>query len=763
MVQQYTHSFAAGQIAPELYGRLDLTKNQTGLATALNFETMAHGPARNRSGFGYVLHAKYRDKVCAMIPFSFSTTQTYALEFGDQYMRIHTQGGTVLEASKPILGITNANPAVMNVNGHGYVDGQTVWISGPGGMTQLDTRFVTVTVLDANNFSLNSLSGVAIDSTAYDVYTTGGTVARVYEIVTPYLEADVLDLHYEQSADVMTITDVNYQQRELRRLGATNWTLSTLSFTPTVGTPVAPTGATGGPGGGTPVNNIYMVTAVSATLEESVSSPTLTISYDLTVAGNFIDVDPTPGGVTVTGALRYNIYKQITGIWGFIAQTDGSILRDRNITPDASKTPPIVNDPFPSAGNYPGTVGYSGQRRLFGQTNNMPQNLWATQAGTESNMTYSIPSRDSDAVFVRIATRDSQQIRHIVQLADLIVLTNNGVWRIQADPSSPLSPTNTDPRLQTAIGANNVRPVVVGRSLIYCEDSGGRVRETTYAWQLQGYDSRDLSLMSPNLFDGFTLKSMAYTRIPIPIFWTVRNDGKLLGCTYMQEQDVAGWHVHQTGVSDQFESICAVKENGEDVLYASIKRTINGQTVRYIERKHTRNFTNVADAFFVDSGLTYDSTPGQVITGLWHLEGMVVNVLADGATHPQCTVVGGTITLQGAFSKVQIGLPIIADFQTLPLGLQVPALGAGTQKNVSRAFLRLVNTSGILIGPNFDMMRPLKQRTSEPYGTPATLSNKEEMAMLDALWTEDAQLCARQAEPQPATISSLSLEIELGG
>lgn len=759
----FSHSFSSGQLAPELYGRLDLTKNQTGLALALNFETLPHGPSRNSAGFGYVLHCKYNNKKAVCIPFSFSTTQTYALEFGDQYMRIHTQGGTVLEAAGAITAITKANPAVVTQAAHGYTTGQTIWLNTIGGMIQLNTRFVNVTVIDANNYSIQSQSGANIDSTTYGVYTTGGTGSRVYEIATPYLEADLLDLHFEQSADVLTITHTTYQQRELRRLGATNWTLTTLSFAPTLATPVQPTTATGGAGGGTPVNNIYMTTAVSATLEESNSSPTKTVSYDLTVATNFIDIDPKAGGAGVTGAVRYNIYKQVTGIWGYIGQTDGSILRDKNITPDATKTPPIVNDPFPSTNNFPGAVGYSGQRRLFGGTNTLPQNLWCTQAGTESNMTYSIPSRASDAVFVRIATRDSQQIRHIVQLADLIVITNNGVWRIQADATVPLSPTTVDPRLQTAIGANMVRPMVVGRSLIYAEDSGGRIRETTYQWQLQGYDSKDLSLLAPNLFDGFTLKSSAYTRVPIPIIWYVRSDGVLLGCTYMADQDVAGWHQRTTGATDKFESICAVKENGEDVLYAVIQRTVNGQVVRHFERKHTRQFTLPRDAFFVDSGLTYSGAPAQIISGIWHLEGMTVNILADGSTHPQRVVSGGSITLDGMYSIVQVGLPIRADMQTLPLGLQIEALGQGLSKNVNKSYLRMVNTSGLVVGPSFDKLRALKLRTSEPYGSPVALQNGERMIVVDPKWGPDAQVCIRQDEPQPVTITAMTHEVATGG
>lgn len=756
-------SFAAGQIAQELYGRLDLVKNQTGLALVENFETMAHGPARNGAGFGYVLEVKNSAKAAAMIPFSFSTTQSMALEFGDQYIRFHTQGGTLLETGLNVTAITQASPGVLTSAGHGYSSGQTVFFSGIGGMVTLNGRFLNTVVIDANTFSLVDFAGNAISTAALPAFTAGGTVARVYEIATPYLEADLLDIHYEQSADVLTLVHPSYQQRELRRLGATNWTLTTLAFAPTIATPAAPTLAAVGPGGGTPVSINYQATAIASDgLEESLPSPVANISRDLTVAGNAVDVTP----AAVVGAIRYNIYKQISGVYGYIGQTTGVALRDQNITPNVGKTPPLVNDPFVGAGNFPGAVGYSGQRRCFGGTTLKPQNFAATQPGTESNMSYSIPSLDSDAVFFRLATRDSQTIRHIVDFTDLVIGTNNALWRVVADTTQPLSPSNIDPKIQSTVGMSNVRPLVVGRNLVYFEDAGGRVREANYAWQIQGYDSKDISLMAPDLFDGFTIKSAAYTRVPTPILWGVRSDGVLLGCTYMPEEDVRGWHQRKTATlagQSSFESVCSVKESGIDTLYAIVRRSINGRSVRYVEFKHSRQFATPADAFFVDSGLTYAGGLTNVLTGLYHLEGEKVNVLIDGATHPQVTVTGGSITLQAPGSKVQVGLPIRARLMTLPLGLEGQALGQGTQKNVDKAYMRFVSSSGVTAGPDFDHLTPIKQRTSEPYGTPAALMSTEKAHTFTPSWGPDASVCIQTTEPQPVTLSSMTLDIAIGG
>ena len=355
-------SFAGGEITPELYGRLDLDKFQTGLARSENFLVLPHGPITARPGFAYVLEAKGSEDVSRLIPFSFSADQTMVLEFGHHYIRFHTAGATLLESAKSITSITQASPGVFTKAAHGYSTGDTLFTVGIGGMSVLNYRFWRVTVLTANTYTLTDLDGVALNTSALPAYTGGGSTARVYEVATTYDSADLFDLHYAQSADVLTITHPGYPTRELRRLGATNWQIADVVFGASVGAPSAAFAVSGGPGGGTPTNHVYVCTATSgATFEESLASPaSAAVTIDLSVAGNYVDI--TPGAVS--GAVRYTIYKLDTGgLYGYIGQSDGSAFRDDNINPDMSQTPPLPSNPFPVPGllvSVPVTAGGTG-------------------------------------------------------------------------------------------------------------------------------------------------------------------------------------------------------------------------------------------------------------------------------------------------------------------------------------------------------------------------------------------------------------------
>lgn len=766
-IKTLSRSFAAGIISPELYGRLDLVKYQTGLAQCRNWWVLPHGPVQNRPGLGYVLEVKDSTKATRAVPFSFNTEQTFVLEFGDQYVRFHTVGGTLLETGLTITGISQADPGVLTYTGTDPANGDWMYLSGIVGMTELNGRYVKVANVNAgaNTFELTDIHGGAdIDTTGLTAYTSGGTAARVYTVVTPYLEADLFDLHYVQSADVLTIVHPNYEPRELRRLSATSWQLATITFAPTIAAPTTPTGATSGPGGGTPINQFYKTTALNAeTLEESLgSTASAAISLDLTVTGNYIDIDPTPGGATVTGAVRYNVYKLSNGLYGYIGQTDGSTFRDRNVTADVSKTPPEANTPFTGADNYPGAVGYHEQRRCFGGTDNKPQNFWATRSATENNLSYSIPTRDDDAIAFRINAREVNRARHIVSLDQLVLLTSGGEWKVAPQNSDILTPDSAAPKQIATEGASNVQPVITSSSILYVQESGSRLREMKYKWEANGYDVRDISLMAPDLFDDYTIVDMAYAKAPYKLIWCVRSDGTLLGLTYLPEHEVLGWHEHDT--DGLFESVACVKEGSEHVLYAVVKRTINERTVRYIERLHTRRFATPEDAFFVDSGLTYDGAATDTITGLWHLEGEEVAVLADGAEVTGITVANGAITLPYEASVVQIGLPITADLQTLPLSFEAQALGQGVQKNVNAVALRVKDSSGFRVGPTFDDadMVEWTQRNDEPYGTAPALTTGVVDTTIMPEWGDDAQLCIRQTAPLPVTILSMVLEVAVG-
>ena len=245
--------------------------------------------------------------------------------------------------------------------------------------------------------------------------------------------------------------------------------------------------------------------------------------------------------------------------------------------------------------------------------------------------------------------------------------------------------------------------------------------------------------------------------------WFVSTSGRLLGLTYVPEQQVGAWHWHDTdGV---FESCTVVAEGGEDALYCVIRRTINGASVRYVERMASRQFSDQADAFFVDCGATYSGVPADVISGLGHLEGKTVSILADGAVHPQRVVTGGSITLDIEASTVQIGLPIEADLQTLPLAVQLQdgSFGQGRFKNVNKVWLRVYRSSGIFVGPSANELTEAKQRTTENYGAPPALKSEEIPLVLTPSWADSGQIFVRQSDPLPLTVVSMTAEVALGG
>lgn len=611
-------------------------------------------------------------------------------------------------------------------------------------------------------YSTDQTMVIELGAGYFRFHTQGATLmdgAVPYEIANPYAEADLFDIHYVQSADVLTLVHPNHAPRELRRLGALSWSLTTISFVSTLSAPGG-VSATHTAGTGTPVATTYKykVTAVGAIgIDESLASAEASVSGDLLLDGAYNTITWS----AVTGAQRYNVYKQSSGLFGYIGQTDGLSFQDDNIAADIGRTPPIQFNPFSGAGNYPGAVSYFEQRRVFAGTLNAPQNLWMTRTGTESNLSYSLPTKDDDAIAFRVAAREANTIRHLLPLDLLMALTAAAEWRVTSVNSDAITPSSVAVRPQSYVGAGQAQPVVVNSSILYGAARGGHVRELAYHWQAGGYITGDLSLRAPHLFDGLDIKDIAFQKSPAPVAWFVSSSGKLLGLTYVPEQQVGAWHQHDT--AGTFESVACVAEGAEDAVYAVVRRTINGQSVRYIERMAPRLFGEQENAFFVDSGLTYDGPPADTISGLAHLEGCTVSILADGAVHPQRVVTGGAVQLEVEASVVHIGLPIEADAQTLPLAFEIQGFGQGRQKNVNKAWLRVYRSSGIFAGPSFDRLTEAKQRTTEPYGSPPALKSEEIPIAITPSWTDNGQVCVRQSDPLPLTIVSMSLEVSIGG
>lgn len=890
-IRTYARSFAGGEVTPEFYGRIDDAKYQTGLATCRNFIPLPHGPVANRPGFHYVAEVKDSARMTRLIPFSYSTTQTMVLELGHEYIRFHTEGATLLQGSpaahkaSATVTISFASPGVVTWNSHGLAADTPVRFTTTGalptGLSTGTTYYVRnpgantfEVALTAGGTSINTTGAGSGTHTGHRYYEVGDLVSSSgtnyycilahanqappnatywyaqpaggqYEIPSPYVEDDLFDIHFVQSADVMTLVHPGYIPRELRRYGATDWVLDILLFASQLSPPdnvaaVATPGATPG----TPSLQTYVVSSVSADGKDE-----STYSAIATCNNNLFDDDAynTISWDAADGAGRYYVYKLSNGQYGYIGQTVNTSFVDDNIAADISVVPPEINDPFLGVNNYPGAVSYFEQRRAFGGTLNAPQTLWMTRSGTESNLNYSIPTRDDDSIQFRIAAREANTIRHIVPLQEMILLTSSAEWRVTSINTDAITPTSISVKPQSYVGANNVQPIIVNNNLLFAAARGGHVRELGYASNVGGYVTGDLSLRAPHLFDNLEVVDMAFAKAPQQIVWMVSSNGKLLGLTYVPEQAIGAWHQHDT--DGEFESCCVVSEGSEDRLYVVVKRTIDGNVVRYIERIASRQFEALADCFFVDSGLSYDGTntgattmtvsggtswdsdetltltasvgsfvypattdvgdevvltdadgnqyrlevestssttvatvrtdklivaslrnaattswawAREAFSGLNHLEGETVSILADGAVHPQRTVASGAVTLDRPATVVHIGLPIEADIKTLPLAFEVEGYGQGRVKNVNKVWLRVYRSSGIFVGPDEDQLVEAKQRTTEPYGSPPELKSQEVEVMVKPSWGDSASVFVRQSDPLPLTIVSMTLDVSVG-
>ena len=810
-------SFNGGEVTPEFFSRIDDVKRQNGVQTLRNLVAIPQGPAVKRPGTTFVREGGDSTNKIRLIPFVYSVDQSVAVELGHSYIRFHTGGGTLLYpesatawnmatayyAGDFVTRLGDTYQALATNTNEPPESEPAYWRVMPAsGEYEIASPYDADDIFDIHYVQSNDvLTLVHPDYAPRELRRYGAQDWRL-EVISfaPTLSAPT-GLVHDISKSVGTggaeiyyykVTAVGQEQADESLVSAVSKTPYYTVLTSTQANPcrvimttthnlvVGQTVTISGIVGMTEINGTFYVKTVNNAyttndaieLMDANGNNIDSTGYGAYVSGGSARGDGlgndllTTGNknvlswTAVSGAVRYNVYKLSNGLYGYIGQTDATTFTDDNIAADISRTAPESNTPFSGSGNYPRAVTYFEQRRIFAGTTNYPQNIWMTRTGTESNLNYSIPSRDDDAISFRVASRENHTIRHLVPVSDIMALTNSGEWRITSINGDAITPSTISVRPQSYVGASNVQPAVINNWVVYAEGRGGHVREMSYSLQANGYTTNDLSIRSPHLFDQKSITDMAYVRAPFPICWFVNDDGELLGLTYVPEQEVRAWHRHDT--DGLFESVCAIPEGSEDAIYLVVKRNINGSDVRYIERMASRFFVNPEDAFFVDCGATYDGAATDTITGLSHLEGETVSVLADGAVHTPVTVTSGSITLDYEASLVHVGLPITSDLETLPIAVGVEAYGQGRQKNINAAYLRLYRTSGIKAGPTVDRLTDYPARGNETPGTPADLVSEEIKLVIGGLWSSDGTIVIRHDDPLPLTLVSITLEVVVG-
>lgn len=596
-------SFSGGEFAPSLYARVDFSKYAVGARSIRNNIVLKHGGVANRAGTTFVGEAADSAKKVRLIPFIFNVQQTYVLEFGHETMRVIKDGTYLSDDDATIDDISNASPAVVTTAAaHGFSTGDEVYISGVEGMPEVNGRSFKITDLSSTTFSLQDMDGTTdIDSNTYGTYSSGGTADRIYQIDTDYKETELFDLQYVQSADIVTIVHPSHPPAELARTGDTAWTLTDITFEPSIGKPTI----SGVTAGGSGDDFTYKVTAVKEeTYEESLPSNAFTINNK---GDPSVSNEHTVSWGAVTGAVEYNVYRQVNGVDAFVGTAGTNSYKVNSTETDVAKTPPIDRSVFGSTDNYPATVTYYQQRLAFANTNNEPEKIFLSRSGDFKNFTIRNPLQDDDAITLTIAGRQVNEVRHMFDLNALLVLTIGGEWTIQGASSEVITPTDINTRQYSYNGSSSLSPIVANGNALYVQARGSIVRDLGFDFEVDGYRGNDLTIISNHLFDGHTLVDWAYQKTPQSIVWAVRDDGVLLGLTYVQEQQLVAWHRHDFD-GGKVESVAVVPESDEDILYLVIKRTINNREVRYVERMNTRFVDPEKEEYliFTDSTLVYD-------------------------------------------------------------------------------------------------------------------------------------------------------------
>lgn len=575
------------------------------------------------------------------------------------------------------------------------------------------------------------------------------------ETVTPYAEADLFKLKFAQNADVLTICHNNYSPCELSRSSHYDWSIDEVVSSAQIAPPDTVSAVwTGGTSSNTTTYE-YLVTSVMQDSDEESDRSTVA-----SVVGHLEAFWTTSEYVTVswsavTGASEYNVYRSVNGIFAYVGTATGTTFKDNKIEPDLTSTAPIFRDPFENDNN-PATVNYYKQRKIFGCLKNNPQALVASQTGTENNFNVSRPLTDSDSLSLKMAEREVNEIRHIIGLNDLIVLTSGAEWKLSGEGGaiSASSPPVCVP--QSYYGCSHVQPCVSGRMVLFVQAGGSVVRDLGYEYVSDSYDGDELTLRATHLFQNKQVVDMAYAKEPYRILWCVMSDGTVNALTYNKKQEVAGWSRHET--KGEFESVAIIREGFEDVPYFVVKRKINGQTKRFIERMASRIIENVNDGFFVDCGLkTVFPSAVTTISGLNHLENEKVAVCADGGAYYK-TVQNGSITLDTPAKCVSVGLPYTFQMQTLNIEGEATF---GQLKIINHVDVKIQNSREDFFYKGADNVSVQNARSIDSVNNSALLSSTNVKLYPVGNYDEETNFTIEQSLPLPLSVLSLTFDVEV--
>lgn len=737
-------NFAKGELSPRLEGRPDLAAYFNGAKTLQNWVIFRQGGLDRRVGTRFVKEVKTSAKDTILIPFEFSVSVAYMLEFGDQYIRVYKNGAAVLTSA--------GGPQV--------------------------------------------------------------------EIASPYLEADLRDIHFTQSADVLYLFHPSYAQRKLSRVSDTSWTLSTITFLPPASyeadtglaeilAPAANSGngivfyaASGiflagdvgrqiiSGAGRAIIKTLVSATEVTADIIDAFSATitagpgtittvgtalTSSVAHGLAVgnyvtatngaqAGQIRRVTATPTSTTATLDAAFPADIAVGATWNKvigIASGSWSLRGSPQVTLDPDKKEPIgtsvalvfgaasmrsadvgkfvkvygglikltiflssttmtgeilsvlsgsttANPAAAAAGAWTLEVASWSSARGFPRTGEFYQGRLG-QAGTTSEPTtfwfsasddfenYAVGSLADNALEYAIAAKRVNRIEWLADLVHLFLGTAGAEFRAKGPGLEEPLGGDVVPLVeqQTWEGSAHIQPVVAGKQVLFVDRSRKRIHAIGYSIEEDGFQAVEITDIAEHIVGtGIRLGPIGYASRPDPVVYFIRSDGELVALTYFRAQAVVGFTRFIT--EGTFEAVAVIPhpDGDRDQVWVIVKRTINGVTKRYVEYFEDKAFSTRAWTMLeTDSAKIYDGSATVTITGLSHLEAKTVDVVADGSVKAQKTVASGQITLDDAASKVEVGLHYESKAVTMRPAIEGSVI-EGLPRSWDKVFVRLLDTIG---------------------------------------------------------------------
>ena len=742
-------NFTAGELSPRLDGRTDLSKYFNGCKQLRNFVVHPHGGASRRPGTLFVREVKNSANNCRLIPFEFNVEQAYVLEFGDQYFRIHKDGGTVVSGGSPVEVVTPyAHTELADIKFTQSAD--VMYIVHPDHPVQKITRTShtawTITEVD---FRRGPLQDPFLDGSTLTASGRTGSVTITASVNT-FASTDVgriIKLHdgfakitaYSSATSVTATVRENEDQRtELMPA----YTATTIAF------------AEGDPSATGLEHNDRITDSAASFIDEGFE-----VGMRITVSGSASN--------NKSGALIVSVTDDTILLAPSVDLADESAGSSVTIVGDLDADESYQLGAFSETTGYPAAVAFYEQRLVFANTLEQPQTIFFSQGGDFEN--FAPGTGAADALTYTIGSNQVNVIQYLSSGRSLIVGTSGGEFAVSASGTTePISPTNAQIKRQSSYGSTSIQPVPVGNVTLFVQRAKRKVRELVYDFDSDSYYAPDLTLLSEHITES-GIKEMAFQQEPDNVVWCVLENGKRVGMTYRREEQVIAWHEHTIGGTSTVdstdydygfvESITSIPGDlDEDAVYLVVNRQVDGGTVRYVEYFSNFDFgDSIIDAHFLDSGLTYSGSATSSLSGLDHLEGETVSIIADGAAHADKVVSSGAVTLDRSATDVHIGLPFTSRLQTMRIDAGgTEGTSQGKTKRVRDVTLRLYRSVGAKVGPEEATLDIIPFRSSAAAMDAAVpLFTGDKDIEFDGDYDTDAFIVVEQSQPLPMTLLAI--------